>query len=132
LIDSTTVDLNLHDYARAKFRSTKAGIKLHAVYDPHACIPTFFEMGEARAHDAKAVASLPLLASATYVFDRACNNYGGYARLIHVCVAKYGAHMIKQRVLVPRIAIQAHQCKEMSRHTSDPVELELPEHSPIW
>jgi hypothetical protein len=81
LIDSTTLDLNLHHYAWAKFRSTKAGIKLHTVYDPHACIPTFFEMGEARAHDAKAAASLPLLTGATYVFDRAYHNYEWYARL---------------------------------------------------
>ncbi|WP_254776338.1 hypothetical protein [Nitrosomonas sp. Nm34] len=40
LTDSTTLDLNLHHYAWAKFRSTKAGIKLHTVYDLHACIPT--------------------------------------------------------------------------------------------
>ena len=38
LIDSTTLDLNLHHYAWAKFRSTKVGIKLHTVYDPHACM----------------------------------------------------------------------------------------------
>ena len=38
LIDSTTVDLNLHHYAWAKFRSTKAGIKLHTVYNPHPCM----------------------------------------------------------------------------------------------
>jgi len=34
LIDSTTIDLNLNQFEWAKFRSTKAGIKLHTVYDP--------------------------------------------------------------------------------------------------
>ncbi|SFF21909.1 hypothetical protein [Nitrosomonas sp. Nm166] len=34
LIDSTTLDLNLHHYAWANFRSTKAGVKIHTVYDP--------------------------------------------------------------------------------------------------
>ncbi len=81
LIDSTTLDLNLTHYAWAKFRSTKAGIKIHTVYDPHAQTPTFFEMGEARTHDAQAVANLPLLSGATYVFDRAYNDYAWYAQL---------------------------------------------------
>jgi IS4 transposase len=36
LIDSTTIDLNLNQFQWAQFRSTKAGIKLHTVYDPKA------------------------------------------------------------------------------------------------
>ena len=97
LIDSTTLDLNLHHhYAWAKFRSTKAGIKPHTVYDPHACIPTFFEMGEARAHDAKAAASLPLLTGATYVFDRAYNNYEWYARLTKQNIVSVQRSHLKQ------------------------------------
>ena len=42
LIDSTTIDLNLNQFQWAEFRSTKAGIKLHTVYDPHAEVPVFF------------------------------------------------------------------------------------------
>lgn len=48
LIDSTTIDLNLNRYAWAKFRSTKAGVKIHTVYDPQAQTPTYFEMTHAK------------------------------------------------------------------------------------
>jgi hypothetical protein len=36
LMDSTTIDLNLNQFQWAEFRSTKAGIELHTVYDPEA------------------------------------------------------------------------------------------------
>ena len=39
LIDSTTIDLNLNQFTWAKFRSTKAGVKWHTVYDPNAELP---------------------------------------------------------------------------------------------
>ena len=81
LIDSTTIDLNLNRYTWAKFRSTKAGIKIHTVYDPHAQTPTYFEMTHAKCNDAKAGKDLPLLNGATYVFDRAYNDYGWYNQL---------------------------------------------------
>ena len=81
LIDSTTIDLNLNRYAWAKFRSAKAGVKIHTVYDPHAQTPTYFEMTHAQCHDAKAGKELPLLDGATYVFDRAYNDYAWYDRL---------------------------------------------------
>jgi putative transposase len=81
LIDSTTIDLNLNRYGWAKFRSTKGGVKIHTVYDPHAQTPTYFEMTHAKCNDAKAGKDLPLLDGATYVFDRAYNDYGWYWRL---------------------------------------------------
>ena len=34
LIDSTTIDLNKKQFSWAHFRTGKAGIKLHVVYDP--------------------------------------------------------------------------------------------------
>jgi hypothetical protein len=46
LIDSTTIDLNLNQIKRATFRSKKARIKLHTVYDPHIAIPTYFSLTE--------------------------------------------------------------------------------------
>lgn len=81
LIDSTTIDLNLNRYTWAKFRSTKAGIKIHTVYDPQAQTPTYFEMTHAKCNDAKAGQDLPLLQGATYVFDRADNDYAWYHQL---------------------------------------------------
>ncbi len=81
LIDSTTIDLNLNQFEWAKFRSTKAGIKLHTVYDPHAEVPVFFEMTTAKTNDCKALSSLPMRSNTTYVVDRAYNDYCWYYSL---------------------------------------------------
>ena len=81
LIDSTTIDLNLNQFEWASFRSTKGGIKLHTVYDPDAEVPTYFEMTTAKVNDRKAAHKLPILPGATYVVDRAYNDYGWYYSL---------------------------------------------------
>ena len=89
LIDSTTIDLNLNQFQWASFRSTKAGIKLHTVFDPDAEVPTYFEMTTAKVNDRKAVHKLPILPGATYVVDRAYNDYGWYYRL-----TQQGTHFV--------------------------------------
>jgi hypothetical protein len=81
LIDSTTIDLNLNQFEWAEFRSTKAGIKLHTVYDPSAEIPVYFEMSNAKVNDRKALSKLPMLSGMTYVVDRAYNDYSWYYSL---------------------------------------------------
>jgi len=78
LIDSTTIDLCKQQFSWATFRSGKAGIKVHTVYDPKANVPTFFSITEASKHDKKAAEEMPLLDGATYVFDRAYNDYAWY------------------------------------------------------
>lgn len=81
LIDSTTIDLNLNQFQWAEFRSTKAGIKLHTVYDPEAEVPVYFEMTTAKVNDRKALKKLPMMPGITYVVDRAYNDYGWYYAL---------------------------------------------------
>ena len=81
LIDATTIDLNLKQFEWAKFRSTKSGIKLHTVYDPHAEVPVYIEMTNAKVNDRKALSTLPMLSGMTYVVDRAYNDYGWYYSL---------------------------------------------------
>jgi len=78
LIDSTTIDLCKQQFNWATFRSGKAGIKVHTVYDPKANVPTFFSITEASKHDKKAAEEMSLLDGATYVFDRAYNGYAWY------------------------------------------------------
>lgn len=75
LIDSTTIDLNFNQFKWAKFRSAKAGIKRHTVYDPNADIPVYFSLTDAKVNDAKELNSLPMIPNTTYVVDRAYNNY---------------------------------------------------------
>jgi hypothetical protein len=91
LIDSTTIDLNLNQFEWASFRSTKGGIKLHTVYDPDAEVPTYFEMTTAKVNDRKAVHKLPILPGATYVVDRAYNDYGWYYSL-----TQQGTHFVSR------------------------------------
>ena len=81
LIDSTTIDLNLNQFKWATFRSKKAGIKLHTVYDPNAAVPVYFSLTEAKTNDAKELKNLPMMSNTTYVVDRAYNNYSWFYSL---------------------------------------------------
>ena len=78
LIDSTTIDLCKQRFEWAHFRSGKAGVKIHTVYAPDAGVPTFFSITKAKCHDRKAARNLPLMPGATYVFDRAYNDYAWF------------------------------------------------------
>jgi len=78
LIDSTTIDLCKQQFKWAEFRSGKSGVKVHTVYDPDAQVPTFFSITHAKKHDKKAAEKMPLLDGATYVFDRAYNDYAWF------------------------------------------------------
>ena len=78
LIDSTTIDLNFNQFKWAKFRSRKAGIKLHTVYDPNAAVPVYFSLTEAKTNDAKELNNLPIMPNTTYVVDRAYNDYSWF------------------------------------------------------
>jgi len=78
LIDSTTIDLCKQQFEWATFRSGKSGVKVHMVYDPDVRVPTFFSISTAKKHDKKAAEHMPLLPGATYVFDRAYNDYAWF------------------------------------------------------
>jgi len=78
LIDSTTIDLCKAHFNWAAIRSGKAGVKIHTVYDPNEDIPTFFSTTTASKHDKKETEKTPLVDGATYVFDRAYNDYAWY------------------------------------------------------
>ena len=78
LIDSTTIDLCKQQFEWASFRSGKSGVKIHTVYDPDAQVPTFFSITPAKKHDKKEAEKMPLLKGATYVFDRAYNDYAWF------------------------------------------------------
>src|SRR5712691_6999451 len=50
-LDSTTIDLCLSVFPWARFRATKAAIKLHTLLDLRGPIPTFIEVSEGKLHD---------------------------------------------------------------------------------
>ena len=50
-LDSSTIDLCLSLFSWARFRKTKAGIKLHTLLDLRGSIPAFIAITEAKLHD---------------------------------------------------------------------------------
>jgi hypothetical protein len=95
LIDSTTIDLNKKLFSWAHFRSNKAGIKLHVIYDPEQQVPTFFALTNAKMNDRKAVNRLPIMINSTYVFDRAYNDYRWYYEQMHLKGNRFVGRMKK-------------------------------------
>lgn len=79
--DSTTIDLCLNIFWWAKFRKTKAGIKLHTLYDVVTQIPSFVHITAATIHDVNAMDVIPYEIGAYYVFDRA---YVDFTRLFRI------------------------------------------------
>lgn len=69
-LDSTTIDLCLSVFPWAKFRKTKAGIKLHTVLDLRGNIPTFIEITDALLHDVNILDVLIAEPGACYIMDR--------------------------------------------------------------
>lgn len=79
--DSTTIDLCLSVFWWAKFRKTKAGIKLHTLYDVVTQIPAFVHITAATVNDMNAMDVIPYETGAYYVFDR---GYVDYTRLFKI------------------------------------------------
>lgn len=73
--DSTTIDLCLNVYEWAKFRRTKAGIKVHTLFDLDTHIPEFFHITSANVHDFKAMDKIDYQKDAFCVFDRGYNDF---------------------------------------------------------
>jgi len=69
-IDSTSISLCLSLCAWASFRSTKAGIKAHTMYDIKNRIPDFIIITEGRRHDHSAVHDMPIQRGTIYVMDK--------------------------------------------------------------
>ncbi len=69
-IDSTSISLCMSLYAWASFRSTKAGIKAHTIYDVKKRIPEFMVITDGRCHDHTAVGHMQINEKAIYVLDR--------------------------------------------------------------
>ena len=69
-LDSSTIDLCLSLFPWARFRKTKAGIKLHTLLDLRGSIPSFIAITEAKLHDVNILDELVPEPGAIYVMDR--------------------------------------------------------------
>ena len=68
--DSSTVDLCLSVFPWARFRRTKAGIKLHTQLDLRGSIPVYIDITEALGNDMKALDKLNPEPGSIWLFDR--------------------------------------------------------------
>lgn len=85
-LDSTTIDLCLSLFPWAKFRRTKAAVKLHTLLDLRGTIPTMVIVTAAAIHDVNIMDELIWEPGAIYVMDR---GYLDFARLYRItqCLA---------------------------------------------
>ena len=83
-LDSTTIDLCLSLFPWARFRTTKAAIKLHTLLDLRGPIPTMIAISEGKQADVRALDELPLEPGAFYVMDR---GYVDFVRLYRFTLA---------------------------------------------
>ena len=83
--DSSTIDLYLSVFWWAHFRKTKAGIKLHTLFDINSQIPVMVHITEANTHDVNAMDVINYEPFAYYIFDRA---YVDYIRLYRITSSK--------------------------------------------
>ena len=83
-LDSTTIDLCLRLFPWARFRTTKAAIKLHTLLDLRGPIPTMLAISEGKPAAVRVLDELPLEPGAFYVMDR---GYVDFARLYRFTLA---------------------------------------------
>ena len=87
--DSTTIDLCLSLFPWAKFRKTKAAVKLHTLIDLRGSIPTFVAVTAGKVPDVKMLDEMPVSEDAFYTMDR---GYVDFARLY--AIHKQGAFFV--------------------------------------
>ncbi len=75
IMDSTTIDLCLKLFPWARFRKTKAAVKLHTVLQVDGLLPTFIHFTDGKTNDAKAAWKLNLPEGSFVVFDRGYNDF---------------------------------------------------------
>lgn len=81
VFNSTSIDLYLSIFWWAKFRRTKADIKLYTLHVIDMGIPSFINITDAKMHDQWAMGVIPYEQGAYYVFDR---GYFDIKRLYHI------------------------------------------------
>lgn len=83
-LDASTIDLCLSAFPWARFRKTKAAIKLHTLLDLRGSIPTFIHITDGKVHDVNVLDLLLIEAGAFYIMDR---GYLDFLRLYQITQA---------------------------------------------
>ena len=80
-LDATTIDLCLSVFPWARFRSTKAGVKMHTLLDVRGSIPAFTWVTDARMGDVRILDVMIPEPGSIYLFDRAFVDFPRLHRL---------------------------------------------------
>jgi hypothetical protein len=116
-LDSTTIDLCLSLFPWARFRSTKAAVKLHTLLDLRGPIPTMISISEGKKADVNILDELILEPGAFYVMDR---GYVDFARLYHFVLA--GAFFVTRAKAGLRVnRLESRPVKESTGVRSDQI-----------
>lgn len=101
-LDSTTIDLCLSLFPWARFRSTKAALKLHTLLDVRGPIPTMITISEGKQADVHILDELIPEPGAFYVLDR---GYVDFQRLYRfVLTSSFFVTRTKAGILLNRLA----------------------------
>lgn len=80
-LDSTTIDLCIQVFWWAKFRKTKAAIKMHTLLDLKTAIPEYVYITDGSVHDVNALDIFSLPSGSYLVMDKAYVDFGRLMRL---------------------------------------------------
>jgi len=84
-LDTTTIDLSLSLFPWARFRKTKAAVKLHTLLDLRGNIPTFIHISDGKLHEVNVLDSLAFEPGSFYMMDR---GFLDFARLYRLHLAQ--------------------------------------------
>lgn len=124
-LDSTTIDLCLKLFPWAKFRTTKAGIKLHTLLDLRGSIPSFISISWAKKADVTVLDELLFEPGAFYIMDRAYVDFKRLRRITDVGAffvtrAKKGFsyRITSKRKVLPQSHVRKDQTVELLDKTA--------------
>jgi hypothetical protein len=74
-LDTTTIDLCLSVFSWARFRQTKAAVKMHTLLDLRGNIPTFIHISDGKMHEVNVLDILIPEAGSFYIMDRGFTDF---------------------------------------------------------
>ena len=80
-LDTTTIDLCLSVFPWARFRSTKAAVKMHTLLDLRGNIPTFIHITDGKMHEVNVLDILIPEAGSFYIMDRGFTDFARLYRM---------------------------------------------------
>jgi len=90
-LDTTTIDLCLSVFPWARFRSTKAAVKMHTLLDLRGNIPTFIHISDGKLHEVNVLDLLIPEAGSFYIMDRGFTDFARWY-VLHQAQAFFVIH----------------------------------------